>query len=117
MNLSRASKEFVMIYCIASGRSPRYASYYRKLLRRFIAANGNQDVAELSRSHIQFYLAMELGHTENGSLRPVRELRRECDLLLDFYKWLAAQGFIEPLHPLQSRSSFRRQKNAGIFLN
>ncbi len=99
MNLSRASKEFVMIYCVASGRSKHYARYFRKLLRRFIEANGDQDVSELSRSHITLYLAMEMGEVEGIKVRPVSVLRRECDLLIEFYKWLAVPGFCEPLHP------------------
>lgn len=114
MNLSRASKEFVMICCIASGKSKRYAHFYRKLLRRFIETNGDQDVSELSRSHIQLYLVTELGEVRGIKLRPVSVIRRECDLLVEFYKWLAVQGFCEPLHPNQSRSPLRRWR--GFFI-
>ncbi len=112
MNLSTASKEFV-IYCLAAGRGKRYAAYFRKLLRKFIEANGNQDTQELSRSHIQLYLATELGEVRGIKLRPVSVLRRECDLLIVFYKWLAVQGLCEPLHTNQLRSPFRRRK--GVF--
>jgi hypothetical protein len=112
MNLLRASREFVITACIAEKRSRKAARVYSKLLLRFIRVNGNQDVSELSRLHLQLYLATELGRSVDGHLRPSSELRRECDLLLEFYKWLAVQGFIEPLQPTQTPSRWK-----GVFLS
>jgi hypothetical protein len=112
MNISRASKKFV-IYCRATSRSRRFARCNQKLLLRFIEANGDQDVSELSRSHLTLYLATELGEVRSIKLRTVTMLRREADMLIEFYNWLAVQGFCQPLHPNHLQSPFRRRK--GFF--
>jgi hypothetical protein len=89
----------------------------RKLLRRFIEANGDQDVAELSRSHITLYLATELGDVRGVKLRPVSVLRHEADMFLDFYGYLARQGFCDPLHPDYLKPTSRRYKKRRLFLS